>query len=186
MKPQRKPKLPFDLNLLLSKANCGSTSTEYRANDRMFVQGDPANTIFYIERGKVKLTVVSEHGKEAVVAILGAGDFFGEGCLAGQPYRMSTATAESECSVIKLEKAVVVRLLGEEPSFRELLLAHLLSRNNKVEEDLVHQLFNSSENRLATSASAAGKLREGRQQTGACDSEDQPGNIGGNHRHHSL
>ncbi len=112
-------------------------------------QTQSADSMFYIEKGKVKLTVVSDQGKEAVVAIVGVGDFFGEGCLAGQPLRMSTATAMTDCSVMKVEKTVVVRLLHEEPSFRELFLAYLLSRNNQIEQALIHQLFNSSEKRLA-------------------------------------
>jgi CRP-like cAMP-binding protein len=112
-------------------------------------QGDPAQAIFYIQNGKIKLTVVSKEGKEAVVAILDAGDFFGEGCLAGQSVRMATATAMSECSILRLEKAGVVRLLHEQPAFSDLLLHHLLSRNIRIEEDLVDQLFNSSEKRLA-------------------------------------
>jgi CRP-like cAMP-binding protein len=143
------PKQPFDLKLFLAKANGGRTTAEYRANDTIFAQGAAADTVFFIKEGKVKITVVSTQGKEAVVAILKEGDFFGEGCLAGQQLRMSTAVAISECSVLKLEKAAVVRLLHEEPSFAELFLAHLLSRNIKIEEDLVDQLFNSSEKRLA-------------------------------------
>jgi CRP-like cAMP-binding protein len=149
MAPKRTPKPPFDLRLFLAKANGGRTNAEYRTNQSIFVQGDPADAIFYIKEGRVKLTVVSKQGKEAVVAILKDGDFFGEGCLAGQQLRMATAVAISECSVMKLEKAAVVRLLHEEPSFAELFMAHLLSRNIKIEEDLVDQLFNSSEKRLA-------------------------------------
>ena len=149
MGPNRTPKPPFDLKVLLTKANGGKTSTEYRTNDSIFVQGETANAIFYIKEGKVKFTVLSQQGKEAVVAILRDGDFFGEGCLAGQQVRMATAVAISECSVMRLEKAVVVGLLHEEPSFAELFLAHLLSRSIKLEEDLVDQLFNSSEKRLA-------------------------------------
>jgi CRP-like cAMP-binding protein len=149
MGPNRTPKPPFDLKVLLTKANGGKTSTEYRTNDSIFVQGETANAIFYIKEGKVKLTVLSQQGKEAVVAILRDGDFFGEGCLAGQQVRMATAVAISECSVMRLEKAVVVGLLHEEPSFAELFLAHLLSRSIRLEEDLVDQLFNSSEKRLA-------------------------------------
>jgi CRP/FNR family cyclic AMP-dependent transcriptional regulator len=149
MTPKGKAKTPFNLKLFLTKANGGRTNAEYRANDRIFVQGDPADAIFYIREGRVKLTVVSNQGKEAVVAILKDSDFFGEGCLAGQQLRMATAVALAECSVMKLEKAAVVRLLHEEPSFSELFLAHLLSRNVKFEEDLVDQLFNSSEKRLA-------------------------------------
>ena len=115
----------------------------------MFSQGDPAHAVFYIQKGKIKLTVVSKEGKEAVVAILGFGDFFGEGCLAGQSVRMATATTMSVCSIMRLEKAGVVRLLHEQPAFSDLLLHHLLSRNIRIEEDLVDQLFNSSEKRLA-------------------------------------
>src|SRR5580698_2651476 len=127
MTPKGKAKTPFNLKLFLTKANGGRTNAEYRANDRIFVQGDPADAIFYIREGRVKLTVVSNQGKEAVVAILKDSDFFGEGCLAGQQLRMATAVALAECSVMKLEKAAVVRLLHEEPSFSELFLAHLLS-----------------------------------------------------------
>lgn len=133
----------------MSKTNSGNPGAHYRTNDRVFVQGDTADAVFYIEEGKVKLTVLSKQGKEAVIAILNGGDFFGEGCLAGQEVRMATAVAISNCSVMKLEKAAIVRLLHNEPLFSELFVAHLLSRNIKIEEDLVDQLFNSSEKRLA-------------------------------------
>ena len=149
MKPAKRPKTPFNLKVFLAKADGGRTSSEYRPNDRIFLQGDPADAVFYVQKGKVKITVLSKQGKEAVVAILNDGDFFGEGCLAGQPLRMVSAVAISECSVMKLTKAVVVNLLHEEPSFSQLFVAHLLSRNIKIEEDLVDQLFNSSEKRLA-------------------------------------
>jgi len=140
---------PFDLKVFLANARCGRTGAEYRTNSRIFVQGDTADAVFYINEGKVKLTVLSKQGKEAVIAILGAGDFFGEGCLAGQPVRMGTAVSMSLCSITKLEKAEVIRALHEEPSFSEVFVAHLLSRNVRIEEDLVYQLFNSSEKRLA-------------------------------------
>jgi CRP-like cAMP-binding protein len=104
MGPKRAPQPPFDLKVFLTKAHGGKTSTEYRTNDSIFVQGDTANAIFYIREGKVKLSVLSQQGKEAVVAILRDGDFFGEGCLAGQKVRMTTAVAFSECSITKLEK----------------------------------------------------------------------------------
>ena len=149
MAAKRKAKPEFDLRTFLTKTNGGRTLADYQIKDRIFAQGDPADAIYYIKAGKVKLTVVSKHGKEAVVAILKDGDFFGEGCLAGQPVRMATAIALSACSVMKLEKAVLVGLLHEEPAFSELFMAHLLSRNIKIEEDLVDQLFNSSEKRLA-------------------------------------
>jgi CRP/FNR family transcriptional regulator, cyclic AMP receptor protein len=113
------------------------------------LQGDQADAIFYIQKGKIKLTVVSKQGKEAVVAILGVGDFFGEGCLAGQPQRMASASTMSDCSIMRLEKAGVIRLLHDQPAFSALFLHHLLSRNIRIEEDLVDQLFNSSEKRLA-------------------------------------
>jgi len=105
--------------------------------------------VFYIQEGRVKLTVVSRQGKEAVIAILGPGDFFGEGCLAGQPTRMASAAAMSECSIMRLEKAALIRILREEPEFSEMFLMHVLSRNIRFEADLVDQLFNSSEKRLA-------------------------------------
>ena len=149
MSPRRKPKPPFNLKLFLAKANGGRTNAEYRTGQSIFVQGDPADAIFYLREGRVKLTVVSKQGKEAVVAILKDGDFFGEGCLAGQQLRMATAIALAECSVVKLEKVAVVQLLHKEPAFAEVFMAHLLSRNIKIEEDLVDQLFNSSEKRLA-------------------------------------
>jgi CRP-like cAMP-binding protein len=144
-------RLTFDPRVFLglAKVTEGRTTAVYDTNEAVFAQGDPANAIFYLQKGKVKLTVVSHNGKEAVVAILGAGDFFGEGCLARQALRTSTATAMDECSVMRLEKARMIRVLREEPAFSEVFVAHLLSRSIRVEEDLVDQLFNSSEKRLA-------------------------------------
>jgi|ERR1700722_10234569 CRP/FNR family cyclic AMP-dependent transcriptional regulator len=139
----------FDPKIFLAGAGKGRTLADHEKNHQIFLQGDPADAIFYIHKGKVKLTVVSQQGKEAVVAILSAGDFFGEGCLAGQNLRMASATAMSECSIMRLEKASVIRLLHDQPAFSELLLHHMLSRNIRIEEDLVDQLFNSSEKRLA-------------------------------------
>ncbi len=146
---KRKENQSFDPKTFLARADKGRTLVDYRKNDQVFVQGDPADSIFYIQRGKIKLTVVSQQGKEAVVAILGTGDFFGEGCLAGQPQRMASATTLSDCSIMRLEKAGVMRLLHDQPAFSELFLHHMLSRNIRIEEDLVDQLFNSSEKRLA-------------------------------------
>jgi CRP/FNR family cyclic AMP-dependent transcriptional regulator len=133
--PKRKVKTPFDPTVFLTKANGGKTINAYRSDQRIFVQGGAADAIFYIQKGKVKLTVVSKRGKEAVVALLGEGDFFGEGCLAGQPLRMATAVAMSTCSIMKFDKAGVIRLLHDEPLFSEMFVAHLLSRNIKVEEE---------------------------------------------------
>jgi CRP/FNR family cyclic AMP-dependent transcriptional regulator len=147
MKPNGKPS--FDPQIFLAKVGEGRTMADYQKNQIVFSQGDAADAIFYIQNGKVKLTVVSKHGKEAVIAIIGVGDFFGEGCLAGQPLRMATAAAMSVCAIVRLEKRGTIRVLHEEPTFSELFLAYLLSRNTRLEEDLVDQLFNSSEKRLA-------------------------------------
>jgi CRP-like cAMP-binding protein len=146
---KRKGRSAFDPKAFLAKVGKGRTLADYRKNQRIFSQGDPADAIFYIQTGKVKLTVVSKQGKEAVVAILGADDFFGEGCLAGQALRMASAAGMSDCSIMRLEKPGVVRLLSDEPAFSELFLRYLLSRNIRIEEDLVDQLFNSCEKRLA-------------------------------------
>jgi CRP/FNR family cyclic AMP-dependent transcriptional regulator len=139
----------FDPRAFLSKVGRGRTIVKYRTDQVVFSQGDAADCVFFIEQGKLKVTVLSEQGKEAVVAVLGPGQFCGEGCLAGQPRRMATATAITEAEIMRLEKAAVVRVLHEEPAFSEFFVSHLLARNIRVEEDLVDQLFNSSEKRLA-------------------------------------
>jgi len=127
----------------------GSTIGAFGENSIIFAQGDPADAVFNIEKGKIKLTVVSNSGKEAVIAVLGVGDFFGEGCLAGQQMRMSTATAMTDCSITRLEKTVVIEMLQKDPAFSKLLLSYMLTRTIRIEEDLIDQLFNSSEKRLA-------------------------------------
>ena len=144
-----KPKAKFDPQLFLAEAGEGRTLANYRKNHAIFAQGEPADSIFYIQKGKIKLSVVSSQGKEAVIALLGTGEFFGEGCLAGQFLRMASATTLSECSILQMEKALAIRLLHEQPAFSDLLLHHLLSRTIRIQEDLVDQLFNSSEKRLA-------------------------------------
>jgi CRP/FNR family cyclic AMP-dependent transcriptional regulator len=149
MKVKEQATPAFDVKRFLSKTSGGRTIADYRQGSVIFSQADPANAVFYIQKGKIKLTVVSRRGKEAVVGILGASDFFGEGCLTGQPFRMATAVAMSECLIMRLEKSEVIRALREQPNFSELFVAHLLSRNIRMEEDLVDQLFNSSEKRLA-------------------------------------
>jgi CRP/FNR family cyclic AMP-dependent transcriptional regulator len=143
------PKPLFDPKLFLAKVGNGRTIAEYREKQVVFAQSDPADAVFYIQKGKVKLTVVSDTGKEAVIALLGPDDFLGEGCLAAQPLRMATATAISDCSIVRLEKAAMIRVLHDEPTFSEMFVSYLLSRNMRIEEDLVDQLFNSSEKRLA-------------------------------------
>jgi len=133
----------------LTKVDGGKTIGRYTPKRAVFLQGDPSNAIFYVEKGKVKLTVVSKRGKEAVVAILGAGDFLGEECLAGQTQRISTATPISECRIVRIEKSAAISALRADPAFSELFLAYLLDRNIRTQEDLIDQLFNSSEKRLA-------------------------------------
>jgi CRP/FNR family cyclic AMP-dependent transcriptional regulator len=123
--------------------------SNYRTDQIVYTQGEPADSVFYIWSGKVKKTVVSEQGKEAVLALLGTGDFFGEGCLTGQRQRMETVSTMEECVIARIAKADITRVIHEEPAFAELFIAHLLARNSRVEEDLVDQLFNSSEKRLA-------------------------------------
>jgi CRP/FNR family cyclic AMP-dependent transcriptional regulator len=131
------------------EAGEGKTIAAYDEHSVVFAQGDAANAVFNIQKGKIKLTVVSNAGKEAVIAVLGVGDFFGEGCLAGQQMRMSTATAMTDCSITRLEKAVVIEMLQKDPGFSKVLLSYMLTRTIRIEEDLIDQLFNSSEKRLA-------------------------------------
>jgi CRP-like cAMP-binding protein len=140
---------PVDWPAFLAGITRGKTVLEYGANRTIFIQGDPADSVFYLHRGKVKLAVTSQEGKEAIVTILDADEFFGEGCLAGQPLRISTAVAVTDCTLHRIEKSLMVRLLHEEHQISELFMMHLLSRNMRFEEDLVDQLFNSSEKRLA-------------------------------------
>jgi CRP/FNR family transcriptional regulator, cyclic AMP receptor protein len=142
-------KPPFDPQEFLSKANGGRGISDYRKDQIVFRQGDRADAVFYIQSGNVKKTVVSEQGKEAVVALLGSGDFFGEGCLAGEELRLSTVSALTKCVIARIAKADITRVIHEEPAFAELFISHLLARNGRIEEDLVDQLFNSSEKRLA-------------------------------------
>jgi CRP-like cAMP-binding protein len=139
----------FEPHLILTNLVVGKSTQEYQSNEAVFSQGDAADAVFYIQSGKVKLTVVSKRGKEAVIAILTGGSFFGESCLAGQPLRMSTASAVQRSTIIRVEKAEMLQLLHRDPEFAERFLAYLLSRNIRMEADLVDHLFNSSEKRLA-------------------------------------
>jgi CRP/FNR family cyclic AMP-dependent transcriptional regulator len=139
----------FDPKVFLGKVGEGRTIVKHRKGTVIFQQGDPADAVFYIQKGKVKLTVISTQGKEAVVAILGADDFFGEGCLAGQQHRISTVVAMTDSVIVRLQKSAIVGVIHREPAFSEMFIAHLLSRTIRVEADLVDQLFNSSEKRLA-------------------------------------
>jgi CRP/FNR family transcriptional regulator, cyclic AMP receptor protein len=139
----------FDAQAFLTSVGAGRSTTKYQASKSVFRQGDPADAVFYIQRGKIKLTVVSEQGKEGVIAMLGAGDFFGEGCLAGQPLHMASAVAMADSAIVRIEIDTMIRVLHEEPKLSEMFMAFLLSRNIQFEADLVDQLFNSSERRLA-------------------------------------
>jgi CRP/FNR family transcriptional regulator, cyclic AMP receptor protein len=139
----------FDPKHFLAKVGEGKTISEYRKGQIIYSQGQVADAVFYIQQGKVKLTVVSEHGKEAVIAILEPGQFFGEGCLNGHPLRIATTRAMDECVITRVEKATMIATIHKEPNFSELFMSYLLTRNGRIEEDLIDQLFNSSEKRLA-------------------------------------
>jgi CRP-like cAMP-binding protein len=140
---------PVDWESFLAGLTRGKTTIEFGANRNVFRQGQPADSLFYLQRGKVKLAVTSKDGKEAIVAILDAGEFFGEGCLAGQKLRMATATALTDCTLFRIERPLMTSLLHEHHEISQLFMVHLLSRNIRYEADLVDQLFNSSEKRLA-------------------------------------
>src|SRR3982075_2498176 len=146
---RKKVKTAFDPKKFLAKVGEGKTVSSYRKDQIVFSQGEIADAVFYIQQGKVKLTVVSEQGKEAVVAIVGPGHFFGEGCLNGHPLRIATTRAVDECVITRLEKTVMLATIHSEPEFSELFMTYLLTRNSRIEEDLIDQLFNSSEKRLA-------------------------------------
>ena len=153
--PSKKAALPplvlpkFDLQQFLDSAGVARTIRRFPRAAKVFAQGDPADDVFYIQQGSIKLSVLSRSGKEAVVAVLGEGDFFGEGCLAGQPRRIATASAMSASTCLVVEKPQMLETLHTQPALAERFLAHMLARNIRVEEDLVDQLFNSSEKRLA-------------------------------------
>jgi CRP/FNR family cyclic AMP-dependent transcriptional regulator len=142
-------RLTLDSKTLLAAVGQGSSTRDYQKAQPVFAQGDRAESVFFVQRGKVKVTVLSRQGKQAVIALLGPGDFFGEGCLAGQPVRMATAIAMTESSIVRLPKQTMLRALQRDPALSGVFTAYLLSRNIRMEEDLVDQLFNSSERRLA-------------------------------------
>jgi CRP/FNR family transcriptional regulator, cyclic AMP receptor protein len=144
-----KSKQAFDLEFFLTAIDGGKTLVKYRKGETVFAQGDPSDGVFYIQSGNCKVSVVSEQGKEAIVALHEKGDFFGEGCLTGQPRRLATVRAMSDLEVMRFDNAAIQRVLHEEPDFSEFFISYLLARNARVEADLVDQLFNSSEKRLA-------------------------------------
>jgi CRP-like cAMP-binding protein len=139
----------FDLKSFLSKVGAGKTILHVRKNQSVFAQGDEADSVYYIQKGRIKLTVLSSHGKEAVVGILEPGQFFGENCLNGHDIRLSTTTAMEDCVVTAITRTALLEALHNEPGLSELFMKHLLTRNSRIEEDLIDQLFNSSEKRLA-------------------------------------
>jgi CRP/FNR family cyclic AMP-dependent transcriptional regulator len=147
MKPRNKSQ--FRVKAFLAKAGTGTSVTRHTHGEIVFSQADPADGLYYIRKGKIKLTVASRRGKQAILGILGTGDFFGEGCLAGQAVRMSSAAAMGKCLLMRLEKAAAMAVIRKEPAFSEPFLRYVLSRNTRMEEDLVDQLFDSSEKRLA-------------------------------------
>jgi CRP/FNR family cyclic AMP-dependent transcriptional regulator len=146
---RKKVAVTFEPKTFLAKVGEGKQISKYRTDQIVFLQGDAAEEVYYIQRGKIKLTVVSERGKEAVIGVLGSDQFFGEGCLNGHPLRMTSATAIEECLITTITKASMIVTMRQEPKFSELFMAALLNRNSRIEEDLIDQLFNSSEKRLA-------------------------------------
>jgi CRP-like cAMP-binding protein len=140
---------PFDPAVFLATAALGREISKHAKSEVIFAQGDEADAIFYIREGKVKVAVVSKDGKEAIVALLGPDEFVGEGCMAGQPKRLATASAMKECATMRVTKAEIQRILRDEPAFSKMFVSHILTRNARIEEDLVDQLFNSTEKRLA-------------------------------------
>ncbi len=144
-----KKRQKFDSQTFLSTIDEGRTIAAFPKKQTIFNQGDPSDAVFYIQEGKVKLTVLSKTGKEATIGVLNEGDFFGEGCLIGQPLRMCSATAVTDCTVMRIEKKAMMEVIHREHSFSDMFVAYLLTRNIRYEEDLVDQLFNSSEKRLA-------------------------------------
>ncbi len=151
--PSKAPRVPapppFDVQAFLKSAGVSPRVVRFASDTPVFDQGTQANSVFYLQNGAVKLSVLSSAGKEAVVAMLGPGDFLGEGCLAGQPLRMGTATAVEPTSLLRIHKRDMLRMLHEHSEFSDRFIAHMLTRNIRIEEDLIDQLFNSSEKRLA-------------------------------------
>ncbi len=180
-KTESKP--DFDPKLFLAKVGAGKTRVELRRRQIVFSQGDPADAVFHIEKGRIELRVLSQQGKEAILATLGAGDFFGERCLAGhQPLRIATAVAVAECSIMRLEKSAMIAMLRDEPVFSALFISYLLGRNIRIEEDFVDQLLAFERNTPGAAPAAAGQFRRSGTARGG-DPQDQPGNPGRDDRH---
>jgi len=175
----------FDPAVFLETAAKGRVISTHPKKQIIFSQGDAADAVFYIRKGKVKVTVVSTEGKEAVVAILGMDEFVGEGCLIGQPKRLATASAMTDCVIMRVDKAEISRVLQTEPTFSQMFVSHILARNARIEEDLVDQLFNSTEKRLARVLLLLANFgKEGRPEP--IKRKDQPGNPRRDDRHDAL
>ena len=180
-----KKKRDFDPRKFLATIGEGRKVVAFPRKQTIFAQGDAADAVFYIQEGKVRLTVVSESGKEATLGILNAGEFFGEGALAGQPLRMGSATAMTDCELLRIDKKAMMLALHREHTFSDLFVAYLLARNIRYEEDLVDQLFNSSEKRLARVLLLLGPLRQGRRARD-CNPKDQSGDPRGDGGHNPV
>ncbi len=178
---KKTPQDDFDPQAFLARAGEGRTVLAYHNNETVFSQGDAADTVFYIQKNRVKVVVLSEQGKEAVVGILESAQFFGEACLSGNPLRIFTPTALEECVITAIAKTAMLAALRSEPKFPELFMSYLLKRNRRIEEDLIDQLFNSSEKRLARLLLLANFGKDDSQQP--IKVSRQPGNIGGDDRH---
>jgi CRP/FNR family cyclic AMP-dependent transcriptional regulator len=146
---KKKKIVVFDPAIFLAKAGTGRKNIAVKAGEIVYAQGDPCDAIYFIQSGKAKVTVTAENGKEAVLSLMEKGDFFGEGCLNGQTLRMTSVAAMTACSIMRIERASMLDALHKEPDLAELFIVHLVHRNSRIEEDLVDQLFNSSEKRLA-------------------------------------
>ena len=183
--PVAKKRRDFDPHSFLATIGEGRKALTVSKRQAIFAQGDTADAVFYIQEGRVRLTVVSKAGKEATIGIFKEGDFFGEGSLAGQSLRMGSATAMTDCAVLRIDKKAMMEALHREHEFSDLFVAYLLARNIRYEEDLVDQLFNSSEKRLARILLAPRSFWQGRD-TRDCSAQDQSGDAGGNDRHDPL
>jgi CRP/FNR family transcriptional regulator, cyclic AMP receptor protein len=172
--------LVFDPAMFLATAAVGRDISKYSKKKIIFAQGDAADAVFYVKKGKVKVAVISDEGKEAIVALLGADEFVGEGCLIGQPKRLATASAMTECQIMRVEKTELQRVIRDEPAFSQMFVAHILERMARVEEDLVDQLFNR---KAASAASALASQFWKRGPTRANSRKDQSGNTGRDDRH---
>ena len=182
---KRKAKLPFDPKVFLSKVNGGRAISDYRKDQIVYRQGDPADSVFYIQSGKVKKTVVSEQGKEAVVALLGTGDFVGEGCLTGQPLRLATVSALTECVIARIAKADITRVIHEEPAFAELFIVAPLGSQQSCRGGPGRSTVQFKREAAGADSSASGEFWQGRS-AGANHSENQPGDTGGDDRNDAI